>query len=789
MPQRFFPAMLFLWMACLIARVSAAPLELLCEIGGRTYPVAKVERNRAFVLIDGKVTKVPRDVKWRIEGDLRANAQLVDWSPTYSLERRDTPDWEAAKFKEPYQVNISMWHRTEYKGKPAPSPFLANWPEGLPTAGLAVMAWEQEGQVIKAVAIPLPSTSQANSFNVGEPLNLALSEGAGQAVALFWRDGAFRPVAARFPDPAAQAAFMAVELGDTAALQAALEAGLKVDVLDREGVSLLHFAAEAGHLGVVNELLRAGVKPDFSGRRVSTPLSWAVKSHRPEVVERLLAAGADKDSGNKTSLLLSALKNRFNDIALMLIAAKADLSTEDSSGRSPWAIAMDNGMADVATAIATRHGGIDTDEDQAARVLVTQAGKGHTAVVKILLKDGVQPNVEARGYTALIAGAEPGDPELAKALITAGARPGDAGASGITPLMAAALHGRAAYAEVLLRAGADPNASFSDGSTALHIAGEARADAVTEVLLAHGANPLKPNKRGQTPLQIALTARARGPAEALVARGAAIYLPGADAPELLEIALTIDAVGVVKKALADGWSPNTVFRGAWPALLVATECRAQRCAEVLRAAGAKETTGPEIPTVVKAQELDARLAIAATVNARDPRDFADDFPSSTVDIDIVVDRNGEVRFARVAGTPDPLLAEPALTAVAQWKFTPPLRNKIPVATKVRIPFAFGSSRELVRELFEVDTWPVAVARVPPTYPMDLRRKNISGDVTVRFVVNAAGHTEHLRVVSSQHPDLDAAAVAALRQWVFKPGLLDGKPTATWVQQLMTFRLQ
>ena len=51
---------------------------------------------------------------------------------------------------------------------------------------------------------------------------------------------------------------------------------------------------------------------------------------------------------------------------------------------------------------------------------------------------------------------------------------------------------------------------------------------------------------------------------------------------------------------------------------------------------------------------------------------------------------------------------------------------------------------------------------------------------IRIEVSSAGRYAGVR---------GAAAVAALRQWVFKPGLLDGKPTATWVQQLMTFRLQ
>lgn len=791
MPQHLRPAAFFLWLVCLATSVSASQLELRCEIGDRFYPVAKVERTQAFVLIDGKLTKVPRDAKWRIDGDLRDNAQLADWSPGYSLMHRDTPDWEVDKLKEPYRVSVQIVHFTERKGKSMPSPFLGNWPEGLPTAGLVVIAWVQDGRVTKARAVPVPSTMQAKFFTVREEMDLLVSETEGQPVTLLWCDGVFRPASARFAEPAAQAAFIAAELGDTVALQTALKAGLDPASVDRDGKSLLHYAAEAGHLGAVNTLLAAGAKPNGKKADDSTPLHWAVKGHRVEVVERLLAAGAEKDAGlrRKDTPLGDALRSRFNDVALILVAAKVDLTEEDRLGRTPWAVAVDCGMADVAAAIAARRGVRNTDEDQQSRVLITQASQGHTAVVKILLKEGAQPNVEAHGRTALVAGAESGDPELAKTLIAAGARPGDAVASGITPLMAAATYGRAAYAQVLLRAGADANVALEDGNTALHMAAGARAGAVVDALLARGANPLKPNKRGLNPLQTALYARARGPADAMVARGASLSLKGAETAELLEIAITIDAAGVIRQALADGWSPDTEFRGGWPALLVANECKAEGCVELLRAAGAKEVAGPEIPMVVNARELDTRLAIASAVNPYDPRDFADDFPSATVAIDVVVDRSGEVRFPHVLGAPEAILTSSALAAIARWKFTPPLRKQTPVATKARVPLVFASSHELARELFEIDTLPEPVKRVAPIYPMELRRKNITGDVTLRFVVNAAGRTEHLRVTLSQHPDLDAAAVEAVRQWVFKPGLLDGKPVATWMEQPITFRLQ
>ena len=52
---------------------------------------------------------------------------------------------------------------------------------------------------------------------------------------------------------------------------------------------------------------------------------------------------------------------------------------------------------------------------------------------------------------------------------------------------------------------------------------------------------------------------------------------------------------------------------------------------------------------------------------------------------------------------------------------------------------------------------------------------IQGDVRLAFVIAADGSVDDVRVVRSLHPDLDEAAVAAVRKSVFRPAVKNGVP--------------
>ena len=87
----------------------------------------------------------------------------------------------------------------------------------------------------------------------------------------------------------------------------------------------------------------------------------------------------------------------------------------------------------------------------------------------------------------------------------------------------------------------------------------------------------------------------------------------------------------------------------------------------------------------------------------------------------------------------------------------------------------------------VEELPEAITKVPPTYPDIAREAGVDGQVVVQALVGKDGKVKDTRVVKSI-PMLDAAAEAAVKQWVFKPALSNNKPVAVWVAVPVRFSL-
>ena len=91
------------------------------------------------------------------------------------------------------------------------------------------------------------------------------------------------------------------------------------------------------------------------------------------------------------------------------------------------------------------------------------------------------------------------------------------------------------------------------------------------------------------------------------------------------------------------------------------------------------------------------------------------------------------------------------------------------------------------EYVYVEELPEAVTKVSPVYPDLAREANVDGTVMVQALVGKDGKVKDVRVAKSI-PMLDAAAVTAVKQWVFKPALSNNKPVAVWVAVPVRFSL-
>lgn len=102
--------------------------------------------------------------------------------------------------------------------------------------------------------------------------------------------------------------------------------------------------------------------------------------------------------------------------------------------------------------------------------------------------------------------------------------------------------------------------------------------------------------------------------------------------------------------------------------------------------------------------------------------------------------------------------------------------------------AAGDSLPRLGEYVRVDRLPEVVERVAPRYPEDARRGGVEGSVMVAVLVGADGLVHRTQVLKSI-PGLDAAAVAAVSKWRFRPAMSGGRPIATWVTLPVRFTLQ
>ena len=89
-------------------------------------------------------------------------------------------------------------------------------------------------------------------------------------------------------------------------------------------------------------------------------------------------------------------------------------------------------------------------------------------------------------------------------------------------------------------------------------------------------------------------------------------------------------------------------------------------------------------------------------------------------------------------------------------------------------------------LDELERVPQAVHRARPEYPNDMRITAIPGQVTISAVVTKEGKVQDARVESATGESFALAAIDAIEQWTFKPGIKDGMPVNTRLKIPMLF---
>jgi TonB family protein len=87
------------------------------------------------------------------------------------------------------------------------------------------------------------------------------------------------------------------------------------------------------------------------------------------------------------------------------------------------------------------------------------------------------------------------------------------------------------------------------------------------------------------------------------------------------------------------------------------------------------------------------------------------------------------------------------------------------------------------------TPPVVVKEAKPKYTGTAMQRKVQGSVFMTVVVLDTGDVGDVTITKSLDEELDQEAIAAMKQWKFKPGTKEGTPVAVQVEVEMTFTLK
>jgi TonB family protein len=155
-----------------------------------------------------------------------------------------------------------------------------------------------------------------------------------------------------------------------------------------------------------------------------------------------------------------------------------------------------------------------------------------------------------------------------------------------------------------------------------------------------------------------------------------------------------------------------------------------------------------------------------------------------------ISKEGTVNDVQVVSGPPPLIVS-AIDAVRQWKYKPYLLNGEPteVDTTININYTFGeaadsqlqaapgSSQAGARNPLRVAPGVMEgalISRPDPVYPEKAKAAHVQGNVVLHAVISKTGIVEDLQVISGA-PMLTSSVIEAVKQWKYKPYLLNGEP--------------
>lgn len=200
---------------------------------------------------------------------------------------------------------------------------------------------------------------------------------------------------------------------------------------------------------------------------------------------------------------------------------------------------------------------------------------------------------------------------------------------------------------------------------------------------------------------------------------------------------------------------------------------------------------------IEAPEDSTKYNLLETVDPEYPAELREQGVNGRVVVRILIDKQGTV-ISATGLEGNPALVDCTLKAVKQWKFRPYLLNGKTVEVQTTVTVDFSAEAPYVRASKPYHgplklrvSQGVAEARIVHRaelyYPQEAKEKHIQGDVILGLTIDEQGNVVDL-VVLQGDPILTRAALNVVKQWKYKPFLLNGQPVQVETTAKISYRM-
>lgn len=177
---------------------------------------------------------------------------------------------------------------------------------------------------------------------------------------------------------------------------------------------------------------------------------------------------------------------------------------------------------------------------------------------------------------------------------------------------------------------------------------------------------------------------------------------------------------------------------------------------------------------VSAYKTEKSPKLLHKVDPKYPEEAVKNKIEGAIIVDATTDIDGKVIHVKAQSGPE-ILRKAAEDSIKQWVYSPFIKNGQKKQVKFTVTVIFklkkGNDEEKPINISSKDH-PKKLRGVEPVYPPDAIKKGIQGKVVIEATIDGSGKVIKAEVVDGV-PELDQAALDAVKQWVYQPFIVNG----------------